>query len=266
MWILFIVAFVVALVIVIVCAVILRRGQDDETISNFRYLQKNERQQRDIEMAGDEGEHTVQYVLKDIPESRVFNNCYFDDNCFSVEIDHIVVNPYGIWVLETKNWKGKIFGSIDDDKWKKYKDDGSIKFEDNPIKQNEKHVRVLKKLFRNSRFRNCEIHSRIVFVDYINCSMTFYDERFVFACELKNNLTRGERALSQNDIDDICRIIESCKRTRTREEHNRINEEAPIKIHQGICPKCGRNLQINDGVYSCECGFRFFTKNDKKHY
>lgn len=257
-WIVFVVIFVVALA-VIVCAKFLRKRQDGERFWELLLRLKEERKQHEIQEAGNIGEQSVQNILNRIPECTVFNNCYFDDNCFSVEVDHIVVNPYGIWVLETKNWKGKILGLIDDAEWV-HRTEYTTKSEKNPIKQNEKHVRVIKKLLRNSQFRNCEIHSLIVFVDYMDCRLCVDDERLIYACELENKLTCGERTLSPTDINDICQIIKFHKKERSREEHNRINTETPLKIKKGICPKCGRNLQYNNGVLTCKCGFKFFAK------
>lgn len=257
-WIVFVVIFVVALA-VIVCAKFLHKRHDGERFWELLLRLKEERRQRDIQMAGDSGEQSVRIILNRIPECKVFNNCYFDDNCFSIEIDHIVVNPYGIWVLETKNWKGEIHGSIDDTQWV-HRTEYQTKSEKNPIKQNEKHVRIIKRLLRNSQFRNCEIHSFVVFVDYMNCRVCVDDERLIYARDLEYNLTSGNRVLSQNDINDICQIIALHKKERSREEHNKINNETPLKIEQGICPKCGRNLQYNNDVLSCECGFKFFVK------
>lgn len=36
----------------------------------------------------------------------------------TTQIDHIVVSPYAIFVIETKNYKGWIFGHQDSEEWK----------------------------------------------------------------------------------------------------------------------------------------------------
>lgn len=58
------------------------------------------------------------------------------------ELDHVVVSAHGIFVIETKNYSGWIFGGAQDRTWTQlhYKKKG--KFE-NPLKQNEGHVNAL---------------------------------------------------------------------------------------------------------------------------
>ncbi len=60
----------------------------------------------------------------------------------TTQIDHIVVSPNGVFVIETKNFKGWIFGGEKQRTWvqKIYKN--NYRFQ-NPIHQNYKHIRVL---------------------------------------------------------------------------------------------------------------------------
>ena len=57
----------------------------------------------------------------------------------TTQIDHIVVSPYGIFVIETKNWTGWIFGDAKSAKWTQsvYRKKNSFQ---NPIRQNYKHI------------------------------------------------------------------------------------------------------------------------------
>ena len=60
----------------------------------------------------------------------------------TTQIDHIIVSRYGIFVLETKNMKGWIFGSEKDAKWTQslYKKKSSFQ---NPLRQNYRHTKCL---------------------------------------------------------------------------------------------------------------------------
>lgn len=67
------------------------------------------------------------------------------------QIDHVIVSPYGIFVIETKNYKGWIFGNEKSENWTQviYKKKYLFK---NPVKRN------LSLLFNSERiikFRNC---------------------------------------------------------------------------------------------------------------
>ena len=48
-------------------------------------------------------EPNTQYIINDL--------LFLDNNGVSRQIDHIVINQYGIWVIETKNYKGTIYGT-----------------------------------------------------------------------------------------------------------------------------------------------------------
>jgi hypothetical protein len=42
-------------------------------------------------------------------EYTIFNDLLFESNGHSTQIDHIVVSPYGVFVIETKGYKGWIY-------------------------------------------------------------------------------------------------------------------------------------------------------------
>jgi len=61
------------------------------------------------------------------------------DDGGTTQVDHIVVSPFGIFVIETKNMKGWIFGSEKQAKWTQtiYRTKHSFQ---NPLRQNYKHT------------------------------------------------------------------------------------------------------------------------------
>lgn len=60
----------------------------------------------------------------------------------TTQIDHIFVSKFGIFVVETKNYKGWIFGSEHQENWTQKLYKKSYKFQ-NPLRQNYKHLRAL---------------------------------------------------------------------------------------------------------------------------
>jgi hypothetical protein len=60
----------------------------------------------------------------------------------TTQIDHIVVSRYGIFVIETKNYQGWIYGKEDDKLWTQKLFKKSYKFQ-NPIFQNYKHIKTI---------------------------------------------------------------------------------------------------------------------------
>ena len=57
------------------------------------------------------------------------------------QIDHIVINRNGIFVIETKNYSGRIYGQESQQEWTQVLAYGKVKNRlYNPIKQNKSHV------------------------------------------------------------------------------------------------------------------------------
>ncbi|QQL43722.1 nuclease-related domain-containing protein [Sulfuriroseicoccus oceanibius] len=62
----------------------------------------------------------------------------------TTQLDHVVVSKFGIFVIETKNMKGKIYGRAASRQWTQYIGRGNFKFQ-NPIHQNKLHIDALAK-------------------------------------------------------------------------------------------------------------------------
>ena len=78
----------------------------------------------------------------------------------TAEIDDVFVSRYGIFVVETNNMKGWIFGEKNQSQWTQQIFKESFKFQ-NPIQKNKKNINVL----RNSlQISPDKIHSVIAFV------------------------------------------------------------------------------------------------------
>jgi hypothetical protein len=60
----------------------------------------------------------------------------------TTQIDHVFLSPYGIFVLETKNMSGWIFGSEKQAQWTQKLYKRTFKFQ-NPLRQNYKHLKAL---------------------------------------------------------------------------------------------------------------------------
>ncbi|MBL7076258.1 MAG: NERD domain-containing protein [Kiritimatiellae bacterium] len=63
----------------------------------------------------------------------------------TTQIDHVIVSRYGIFVIETKTYKGWIYGSERDAKWTQVIYKRKERFQ-NPLRQNHKHTKTLSDL------------------------------------------------------------------------------------------------------------------------
>ena len=60
----------------------------------------------------------------------------------ATQIDHLIVSPYGIFVVDTKYMKGWIFGGEHEKDWVQSTSSGKFKFQ-NPLHKNHKHIKAL---------------------------------------------------------------------------------------------------------------------------
>ena len=88
------------------------------------------------------GEIYVTIFLKRLPENkyRVINDLLLAKNGHSTQIDHVIVSIYGIFVVETKFYKGWIFGGENSEYWTQNIYGRKYKLL-NPIYQNQGHIR-----------------------------------------------------------------------------------------------------------------------------
>jgi len=92
------------------------------------------------------GEASVNRGLRrlDLSQYQLFHDLYLPrpDGKGTTQIDHIVVSPFGVFVIETKNYKGWIFGDEKQRQWTQQIYRRKNRFQ-NPLHQNQLHVRAL---------------------------------------------------------------------------------------------------------------------------
>lgn len=98
-----------------------------------------------------EGEEEVAYVLAEglsYKDYYIFNNIIIPSTYNgSSQIDHLVISKFGIFVIESKDYSGWIFGSKDHEHWTQVMAGGNSKIPfPNPMRQNWSHIMSLKAL------------------------------------------------------------------------------------------------------------------------
>lgn len=96
-------------------------------------------------------------------EYRVFHDLYVPTTKGkTTQIDHLIISRYGIFVIETKNYKGWIYGSEKNKYWEKVIYQRKEKFY-NPIHQNDGHIKAVQDYL--------QLEDSAVFHSMIACSM-----------------------------------------------------------------------------------------------
>lgn len=140
-------------------------------------------------------------------EYHAFDNVTLPDGGGTTQIDHLYVSRYGVFVVETKNMAGWIFGDENQAQWTQTIYRRKSRFQ-NPIRQNYKHIKVLEALLGIPVSR---LHSVIVFTG----DSTFKTPMPPYVCTLANFtdyiLSFRRPVLSDAEVSDIRRKIEKAR-------------------------------------------------------
>lgn len=94
---------------------------------------------------GVRGEFVINSFLRfSLPKNtyHLIKNVTLPTDDGTTQIDHIVVSKFGIFIIETKNMKGWIFGTANQKQWTQKIYRHTNKFQ-NPIHQNYKHLKTI---------------------------------------------------------------------------------------------------------------------------
>lgn len=104
----------------------------------------------DRKVSGFVGEKIVVFILArlDREKYKILNNLTIYIDKESAQIDHLIISNFGIFVIETKNYEGIIFGEENSNYWTQilYKNRENFY---NPIKQNDWHIQALENILKN---------------------------------------------------------------------------------------------------------------------
>lgn len=222
------------------------------------------------------GEMVVNFSAKlmlDGSVYRLIKNVTLPTADGTTQIDHIIVSKFGVFVIETKNYAGWIFGGAHQKMWTQKFPRSSKQFQ-NPLHQNYKHARTLGDLLG---LENDAIHSLIVFVG-----------DGVFKTAMPENVTRSgayirfiksktHPVLSDEKVAEIVGQIQSgrlkppLKTNRMHVQHvNDIVAKKAAAIRPvadgpkiepngdgGQCPKCGSGLVLRTIKTGVKAGSTF---------
>lgn len=238
--------------------------------------------------------YTYKYLTRLPGKKRFLFNCYIpDENDITTEIDVLLIHESGIYVFESKNYSGWIFGSENQKQWTQSLAAGRGKGKSrkksffNPIWQNKKHINWLQKYLKE--------YSSLPFYSYI-----VFSER----CELKklnlktqehvvirrNNVLYAVSAqaaavdsvLSQETIDKLydtiyplsqadsitkSKHIQNINNTQHQNEQKahsqHSHQNVPVKADpentsEKICPHCGGKLVLRTATKGQNAGKKFY--------
>lgn len=220
------------------------------------------------ESLGEYGERRVSSYLEDLPceDYRVYNDLLIRDGNYTTQVDHIIISRYGVFVLETKNVHGKVYGSENAEYWKQYLPDSGYRRHGytqehqlrNPIWQNAGHIRSLRRLVFGN---DIPLYGIVVFPQetglFVNAEQPVlkmwdvvpyikrYRDEVLSTEQMGYYRRRLLEVISTSEADRVSHL-ENVSRNKARRD---------AAVASGRCPLCGGNLVLRTGrngsFYGC---------------
>ena len=176
---------------------------------------------------GIEGEKIVKKLLKKLPkEYIVLNNLLINYRDRASQIDHIILSNKGIFVIETKNYSGKIYGDTSSKYWIQ-KLNGKKRTFYSPLWQNKTHVNAVKLLLKG--YGDIPIYSVIIFCGRCNIKNVKSDGNVITADKLKRYIKRfkSDIFIKNEQIMNVLTIL----------SNNNINSKRMMRKHVKMIKK-----------------------------
>ncbi|WP_170363858.1 nuclease-related domain-containing protein [Ruegeria arenilitoris] len=159
----------------------------------------------------------------------------------TTQIDHVVVSIHGIFVVETKNMSGWIFGSADQRTWTQTFRRKKFKMQ-NPTHQNFKHVKAVQELLGVPQRK---IHNVVAFVGSARARTPMPSNVVWSVRELVRYIKSFDQLLfSEDEVPALVKkLSDGAVETNRKTRRDHVNHVQSLSGQQGTmlakCPRCG---------------------------
>lgn len=200
------------------------------------------------------GEQRVSALLKNLPNNEydVLNDILIPCEFGTTQIDHLVFSRYGIFIIETKNYKGWIYGNENAENWTQKIYRNKYYTFRNPVKQNYAHQKALQSIlaiedycfhpivvFADSAYIKNHIKETVVNNHYLISTILKYKDEVINSTDIPNLI---------NKVKSAALIDKSSRKNHVKSIRYKVKADE-LKIKYGICPKCGASLVLKYGTY-----------------
>lgn len=200
-------------------------------------------------MKGVIGECQVNLAAKLFLDKQIytlFKNLTLPTEDGSTQIDHVIVSRHGVFVVETKNMKGWIFGSAQQKMWTQQIFKQKTQFQ-NPLHQNFKHTQTLQSALE---IEPGKLFSLVVFIGDSSFK-TAMPDNVIDHGYIRFIKSKTDRLLSDVEVAAVCAKIQSGRlrpSIRTHIDHvqhvKSIVEQKQSLHDDKACPNCGKPMVL----------------------
>jgi len=207
---------------------------------------------------GEKGEYLSEFILNNPALRKIcciktVHNVYLrKENGMTTEVDVIAITEKGIFVIESKNYTGWIFGDMSSKEWTQRLPNGKKSKFYSPVLQNSSHIRQL----------SSELNlPKDMFVSYIvfsnDCTLKKVPQntndlkilnRQELLWSMQKDLQTRENVMTNDDVAAVYKRLNELTHVSNAERKEHINQVTDIKNGR-ICPVCGKKLVLRKGKY-----------------
>lgn len=177
------------------------------------------------------------WVKLDGNDYRRFHNVIFPTFNGTTQVDHVLISRYGIFVIETKNINGWIFGNERAKQWTQSLYGKKYKFQ-NPMHQNYRHTKAIAQYLD---IEHDNVHSVIFFIGD-SVSLKTELPRNVMTSGLSSYIKSFERRVfSEDEVTGFVGKVERLKEGSISGREHVTNLKSRFS-NNTTCPKCGKSL------------------------
>lgn len=180
----------------------------------------------------------------------------------TTQIDHIIISRFGIFVIETKNMKGWIFGSKEQKQWTQSIYGKKHSFQ-NPLHQNYKHTKALEELLGYKE----NIYSIVTFVGDCEFKTNMPNNVFIGGRYIAYIKSFNKHVFNTSQVNSIVQKLKDTSLSKTRATNKAHTSslkhrytDSSISLTNDpkiICKKCGsvmaerRNRKSGEEFLGC---------------
>lgn len=229
---------------------------------------------------GTYGEKFVRYILSKLSdEYTILDDVVLRTATGTTQIDHIVVSKYGVFAIETKNYRGEIYGNDNSQEWtqiivtdvtyrkrwwKTYSYVTKNHFY-NPVKQSLAHMYAIRKVLRN--WPGIMVVPIVVFAGSAVIKGVTSQYHVIYSDMLLKTIQNYDMpCVSETDVDVIVKTLirkdvgDEVDHQSHIQNVNAAKQRYNSKIVSGICPECGGSLVRRSGKYGWFYGCSNYPK------
>ena len=254
---------VVAVLIVLIVVIFVLIG-----VNGYSSKNKHERVSQET-IKGKQGEAYIHNILMQLPvDYTVFDDVVLKTASGTTQIDHVVVSKFGVFAIETKNYRGEIYGNDYRHEWKQiivtdvtfgkkwWKTYSYVtrNYFYNPVMQSVAHTNAIKKALVD--WPNLKVVPIVVFVGSAVLNGVDTQHHVVYSDQLLATIQSYNVPLISDAVVDRIKYCLIYKNVRDQvDDRTHVDnvyaakQNYNDKVALGVCPRCGGKIVLRNGRY-----------------